>query len=168
MANNHDYHERVFLDIFETYSDAIYRHCLFRVSDHEVALDLTQDVFLKAWNHYTTGQEIQNWKAFLYRVARNRIIDTYRSAARTRNVSLNDLMDKGFDVGVFTEEVTAEAQHVLGVLHKQPQEDREIIIMRYVEGLTPSEIADILGINVNATSVRLNRAIERFRKKIGI
>jgi RNA polymerase sigma factor (sigma-70 family) len=168
MADSHDQHEKIFLDIFETYSDAIYRHCLFRVNDHDTAVDLTQDIFLKAWNHYTTGQEIRNWKAFLYRVARNRIIDTYRSAARTRNVSLDDLMENGFDVGVFTEEVGVEARHALDVLKKSTQADKELIIMRYVEGLTPGEIADILGINVNAASVRLNRAVKKFKKEIGV
>ena len=74
--------------------DAIFRHCYFRVFDRERARDLVQETFLKTWEYLTRGHDIENIRAFLYRVATNLIIDDSR---RKKEISLEQLSESGFD-----------------------------------------------------------------------
>jgi len=73
-----DKREKEFLDAYEKYADAIYRHCYFRVYNKELAEDLTQETFIKTWKYIVEGKEVKNIKSFLYRVAVNLIIDNSR------------------------------------------------------------------------------------------
>ena len=70
--------EKAFLEAFESYSDALFRHASFRISDRERAYDLTQDTFLKAWDYLAGGGTVKQYKSFLYRILHNLIIDEYR------------------------------------------------------------------------------------------
>ncbi|PJC49172.1 hypothetical protein CO033_02980, partial [Candidatus Nomurabacteria bacterium CG_4_9_14_0_2_um_filter_32_10] len=68
-------------DLYNTHSDAIFRFCYFKTKNRETAKDLTQDVFIKVFNHITkTEEEIQNYKSFIYTVAKNTIIDFWRKS----------------------------------------------------------------------------------------
>lgn len=162
-----DNREEQFLKAFEMYSDAIYRHCFFRLNNHDEAVDLTQEVFLRAWKK-ALSEDVRDWKALLYRIAHTKIIDIYRSAARQKNRSLDALIEEGFDKREEAKDVTAEISHILGVLKELDHDDREIIIMRYVDNLLPKEIAEVFGINENATSVRIHRALKKLKQILHI
>ena len=88
--------EQKFLKAYDEYSDAIFRHCYFRVSDREKAKDLTQDTFTKTWEYVLKNGEVTDLRAFLYKVANNLIIDTYR---KKKEDSLDDMMENSsFDI----------------------------------------------------------------------
>ena len=70
--------EQQFLKAFERFADAIFKHCFFRVSDREVAKDLVQETFSRTWEHIALGKEVRDYRAFLYRIANNLIVDFYR------------------------------------------------------------------------------------------
>lgn len=159
--------EKQFLKAFELYSDAIYRHCFFRLNNHDEAIELTQEIFLRAWKK-ALCEDIKNWRALLYRIAHTKIIDTYRSAARQKNKSLDVLIEEGFDKEEALKDNTAEISHVLSMLGELEPADREIIIMRYVDDLLPKEIAEILKINENAVSVRIYRAVKKLKSLLHI
>ena len=63
-----------FLNAYDAYADAIYRHCFFRVFSKERAEELAQETFMKTWEYVARGNVIENYKAFLYRVTNNLII----------------------------------------------------------------------------------------------
>lgn len=154
-------HEEEYLKAFEELSDAIFRHCLYRVSNREVSRDLTQETFLKVWHYIVSGGEILNMKAFLYKTANNLVIDYYR---KKKSDSLDILQEDGFDpIGESDTEIVhgAEVSQALGILEKLPDADREILVFRFVDGLSISEIADTLGETENVVSVRIHRAIEK-------
>ena len=67
-----------FTKAYDELSDAIFRHCWFRIGDRERAKDLMQETFTKSWQYISRGEKVDNLKAFLYRVANNLIIDEYR------------------------------------------------------------------------------------------
>src|SRR3989344_2664527 len=83
--------EAAFLEAFQEYSDALFRHAFFRLSDREKALDAAQDAFLKTWDFIQGGGEVKNFKSFLYRVLHNLIIDEYR---KSRPDSLDVLLEE--------------------------------------------------------------------------
>ncbi|PIQ78423.1 hypothetical protein COV82_01010 [Candidatus Peregrinibacteria bacterium CG11_big_fil_rev_8_21_14_0_20_46_8] len=155
--------EQYFLKAYDDYSDAIFRYCYYRIGDRELAMDLMQDTFARTWNHVAEKGEIENIRAFLYRVAKNLIIDYIR---KKRSISLEQLQESGFDPG---EDKTDKMQDifdgkvVLNVVDQLDEKYRDVVIMRYIDDLGPKEIAEILGIKENAVSVRLNRALEKLR-----
>jgi len=157
MQKNLKQHEDAFLEAFEELSDGIFRHCLFRVSNREVSRDLTQETFLKVWQYIVSGGEILNMKAFLYKTASNLVIDYYR---KKKSDSLDVLQDDGFDpIGESDVEIMhgAEVSQALKTLEKLS----EILVFRFVDGLSLSEIAETLGETENVISVRIHRALQK-------
>lgn len=153
--------DKELLAAYDAYADAIFRHCCFKTGEREAARDMTQDVFLRAWTSMQR-QPIRNMRAFLYRIADNLVIDWYR---RRKPESLDALMDEGFEPTEGKNRIEEEAEVALALakLAKLDERDREIITLRFVEGFSPREIGEILGQHENTISVRLYRALKRFR-----
>lgn len=153
-----------FLEAYEQYSDAIFRHLYFRIYDRELAKDLMQETFEKTWQYLATGKQIENLKNFLYQVSRNLLVSHIR---KIKTVSLEGLMEEGFNPSTNVEgeyKVNNEAARLLEDISKLPEGEGELIKMRYLEDMSPQEIAKIIGKSENATSVRLNRAITKLQK----
>ena len=162
--------EEQFLKAYDEYADAIFRHCALRISDREVGRELMQETFLKAWESVRRGTKVENMRAFLYKIANNMIIDTYR---RNRGeVSLEDMAEeKGFDpadehLDRDVVRVVAGAE-VIGKLEKLEEPYRTALVMRYVDGLEPKDIADMLGITANVASVRIHRGLKHLSTILG-
>lgn len=156
-----------FLAAYDQYADEIYRFCLFKVSDAERAQDFTQDVFTRFWQSMR-DDSVEYPRALLYTIARNRITDWYR---KKKEQSLDVLQDEGFDVvGARRADIEQLAEHeeVLRAVDELDEPSRESILMRFMEGLTPTEIADITGETPNVISVRINRAIKKLQGRLHI
>jgi len=158
-----------FLKAYDDLSDALFRRFYFKLSDKEKALDLVQETFTKTWQYLSEGKEIQNLKSFLYTIANHMIIDEYR---KKKSVSLDTLAEGGFDPGEDAQHLkmieNIELEGVLKSIENLPKKYQEIITMRYVDGLTPQQIAEILGETENAVSVRINRAIKKIQTLLHI
>ncbi len=160
-TNSHK--KQAFLEAFEEYNEAILRYSHFKTSDREKAKDITQDTFVKAWEYIAKGNEVDNIKALLYRIANNLIIDGFR---KKKSLSLDDLQDQGFDPAFDKSDQLfnkIDGAIALKLLDKLPRAYKDIIIMRYVEELTIPEIAKILKEKENNISVKLHRGIEKLR-----
>lgn len=171
--------ERVFQESFETYSDALFRHALFRLSDRERALDLTQETFLKAWDYVVAGNEIKQYKSFLYRILNNLIIDEYR---KKRSTSLDEMLEDEersaaveakLSEGSVTEIETdlddkMLVEHIRTHIPKLPDGYRSVITLRFIEGFSNGEIADALEISENVVAVRLHRGLYKLRELCNI
>lgn len=156
---------------YESESDAIFRFCLVRVSNREQALDITQETFLRLWQSLIEGKDILNNRAFLFTVARRLIIDWYR---KKKSISFNDMdyddEDPQFDPPDESSRslfLGAEGRYLIDKINDLAPGYRQPIYLRFVEDLSPAEIAEILGISTNAASVRINRGLAELRKKTG-
>lgn len=165
--------KNTFTTLYEAESDSVYRFCLFRTSDKDVALDLMQDTFMRFWDALSQGErEIQNERALLFAIARNSIIDWYR---KKKSLSLEALAEQSeVDVEVFlgtTEgdaiEMEFEAKQLMEKIQKLEPLQQQVVYLRYVEDLGPKEIAEIVGESVNVVSVRIHRGIQQLRKIAG-
>ena len=155
--------EKTLLQAYDEFADAIFRHCWFRVSDREKAKELTQETFLKAWQTLLSGEEVKKMKSYLYRIANNLIIDHYR---KKKSLSLDELQEDGFDPGVDeTEELEnfIAGKEAMELLDNISEPYRQVIVMRYVDDQSVTEIADVIGVTPNVVSVRLNRALKKLR-----
>lgn len=154
-----DKREHDFMQAYEQHSDAIFRHCYFRVYDRETALDLVQETFTKTWAYIAAGNKIDNVRAFLYRTATNLIIDRSRKATTD---SLEQLQDQGFEPATHIKdqvEAGIDLKILLKVIGRLDVIYQEVIRLRYIEGLKPREIAEITGESPNVISVRLHRGL---------
>ncbi len=154
--------EMELLRAYDAHADAIFRHCYFKTSERELAQDLTQDVFLKAWSYMQQKQKIVNMRAFLYRIADNMVIDWYRKRKAT---SLDTLVDAGFEPADVDRKVEeqVEASLAFAKLRELGEDDQKLITWRFVEDLSPKEIAEIVDQTENVVSVRIHRALKKLK-----
>ncbi len=158
--------EQQFIDAYDLYAEAIYRHCLFRLYSKEKAEEMMQEAFMKTWQYLAKGNQVENIRAFLYRVTNNLIIDYSR---KKREDSLEMLMEMHPDFEPSTNPTpqfdnTLMVQTVFEEMKKLSAEMRQIITMRHVDDLDPKEIGEILGISPNNVSVRINRALRQLQQ----
>jgi RNA polymerase sigma-70 factor (ECF subfamily) len=155
--------EQAFTEAYEAYADAIFRHCYFNGGNRELALEYMQEAFMKTWEYLSEGKSIENVRAFLYRTATNLMINASR---KKKEVSLDELQEKGFDPGVTEDwqnrDTVAESK-VVETLKKVDESYRQVLVLRYVEGLSPVEIAEVLGETANVISVRIYRGLKQLR-----
>lgn len=154
--------EKMYLEAYEAHADAILRFCFYKTNNRELAKDLTQETFLKAWTYLSKGGDIREYKAFLYRLAGNLVIDWYR---KRKAESLDSMLEDGFDPPAPKKgDLYSELDWALSTLHKLRPEDQELIVWRYVEDRSPGEIASLLQESENTVSVRLHRAVGRLKR----
>jgi RNA polymerase sigma-70 factor, ECF subfamily len=167
---NSERHEKKFLEVYKSELDAVFRFCLLRTSDKEVARDFTQDVFLRFWKALSDNQVIKNTRGFLFIIARNLIIDGYR---KKKTLSLDSILEDGHvDKNRVAQaheviESQAEVNQMLEKLDLLEDPYRQAVYMRYVEGKKPQEIAAILNESPNVISIRITRGTEKLREKLG-
>lgn len=154
-----------FIRAYDEYADAIYRFCLLKVRSKEVALDTTQETFLKAWEYIAAGKDVGHTRGFLYQIARNLIVDFYR---KKKTESLDALSDIGFDPP--TEEGEGkdyfQIEQALQQVDALEEKYREVITLRYIDDMSIKEIATLLGEQENTVSVRIHRALEKLKANI--
>jgi RNA polymerase sigma-70 factor (ECF subfamily) len=160
-------HRESFTQIYEEHSEAIYRHCFFRMHSAQRAEELVQDIFMKFWRYMEAGNDIKNVKGLLYRIADHTIIDEKR---KHTTESLDNLMERdGFDIAspahheIETWALYKEALRELATLR---DDEQQVFILRFVDDLNPKEIATIMGTTANTISVQLNRIIVKLKAKI--
>lgn len=155
--------ENEFLSAYDAYADALFRHCYFRIHDRELAKDLTQEIFCRTWAYLAEGKDIQNIRAFLYRIANNLVVDEYR---KKKPLSLDTLVEEGFSPKDETAPDVEERFLVKAVVQKLESVEepyRTAVVMRFVDGLSPKEIASALDVSENLVSVRLHRGVKKLR-----
>ncbi len=162
--------ENAFLEVYERYVDDVYRFVYFKVGGSEEAQDITSIVFLKTWNYVQENklQESKSLKSFVYKVARNCVVDYYRQNRVGQTVDIDD-EDSGVDLTDESQDIAREVELSLEIalvkekLNELKDEYREIIILRYINELSFSEIAEITGRSKNSTRVLVHRALKTLR-----
>lgn len=159
-----------FLHAFEEYSDALFRHAMVRISDREKAVDLVHDTFTKVWTYVKNGHDVEQYRPFLYKVLNNLIIDEYR---KQREQSLDALLEQeGVNEGSFAELVedttealaaTIDGKKALAIVSTLPDVYREVLTLRFVDGLGPKEISNLVEETENVVSVRIHRGLKILR-----
>lgn len=165
--------EERFLKAFDEYADALFRHAIYRLSDRERAIEIVHDTFTKAWLYVRGGHEITAYKSFLYKVLNNLIIDEYR---KRKEFSLDAILsEEGVDEGSFAElheggieETTflLDAKRASELLSEIPPVYREVLTFRYVDGLGPKEIGELIEESENVVSVRIHRGLKILKDMI--
>ena len=153
--------------IYDEYHLPIYRYIYRQVGDVETARDLAADVFRRLLLAVKQGYGPQdNPKAWLYRTAHNLVIDHYRRQKHRNHLPLHeDLVDIGVDP-VSSAERRLSAQQVRVALRHLTPEQRQVIILKYLEGFSNDEVSHIIDKSVGAVKSLQHRALDALRRQL--
>ena len=157
--------------LYDNYLPKIYRFVLLKVSHREEAEDLTHQAFLKAWENIgrykDEGFPFSSW---LYKIARNAVIDHYRSVKHSKTEANIDDFDE--ELSEFTAENSfdkdidrkIELRKISDGIKKLKEIEQDIIIMRFIDDLPHEEVASVIGKSVGATKLIQHRAIKKLQQ----
>jgi RNA polymerase sigma-70 factor (ECF subfamily) len=158
--------KEAFGDLYELYLDELFRYVFYRISNKADAEDLTELVFLKAWEGLPGYRGTVPFRAWLYRIARNAIVDHYRTRKQNvpldEDVPLADTEDHPEQQVLFQEttEQLIDAISMLSPLHQ------DVLVLRFVNGYSTAETAQILERNVGTVRVLQHRALKAMQANL--
>ncbi|MBO5128322.1 MAG: RNA polymerase sigma factor, partial [Clostridia bacterium] len=139
---------------------ALERYIKFRISDTAIAEDIVQDICLTVLAHGESLRQPDSFRPWLYRIARNKLTDAYRTPPREIQTDKMDCVAVGRNVhGITRHEAVAETLAALR------DSDRELLMLCYMSDITQKEAAEQLGIPLNTLKTRLTAARSRFRER---
>lgn len=146
------------MDIAEQY-DKIYRYCYFKLHDMQLAQDITQETFLRFYRQDMTldnGKELP----YLYTIAKNLCVDEFR---RKPFVSIEDIEEETyFDKS----EEWINNLAVKSAMEKLPQEEQELLFMRYVNEISVGSICRTIGVSRFSVYRRLSKALKKLKEEL--
>lgn len=145
----------------------IYSYIYYRVNHREDTEDLTSEVVLKTIRALRTQRG--NFNAWMYKIAKNAIIDFYRRRGVRSEISLSEITQELPDDKTPVSEIVMTKEKLRKGLQILTEEQKRVIILKFIEGYTNPEIAKILGKSVGAVKLLQFRALKSlnifFRKK---
>jgi RNA polymerase sigma-70 factor (ECF subfamily) len=151
-----------FTGFYEKHVGRIYKFVYFRVAgNREKAEDLTQDIFMKAFEAFERYDPKISASAWIYTIARNHIINM---AAKDRPQT--DIEEVEFKVANDWEhlaERSFDEKRLLEALERLPTQEADLVRMKYLEGWKYKEIAEILGRNPGALRVQMSRVLKKLK-----
>lgn len=160
--------------LLERYKDKLYSYILYLVHNADVADDLFQDTFVRAIMNIRQGKYTEGGKfyAWLTRIAHNLVIDQFR-AERTENTISGEeegkdlinnslrLSEASIEHAMLNEQTRMDIRRLIRHL---PESQREVVTMRYYQGLSFKEIAEQKNISINTALGRIHYAINNMRR----
>ena len=151
--------------LYDAYLPGIYRFIFLKIGQKEEAEDLAHQVFLSAWQNIPS-YEVKNtpFGSWLYRIARNKVIDTYRLSRSF--VDLETVEAELADKRNLAEETdqSMTMSKVIQALHSLPSEHQDVLIMRFIEDLPIKEVALALKKSIGAVKLIQFRALHKLKK----
>jgi len=163
--------KQAFIEAYDLYIDQIHRFVYFKIGNKEEAEDITSMVFLKCWNYVYEGnlENYETLKPLLYKIARNTIIDHYRQNKNQLTVSLEAATETVDEKQDIYEQTITNIDFKSLIQEKLPllkDEYRDVIILRFINELSVTEIAKILGKTNGNIRVLVHRALQSLQEII--
>jgi RNA polymerase sigma-70 factor (ECF subfamily) len=159
-----------FGDLYEVHAPAIFRYLYAHLNDAMDAEDLTGEVFLKAWQSLPKYSERGvPFLAFLFRIARNALVDHYRHNHPYEPKTPEELDDykadgKAEPANMASKEL--EHQDILHLLSQLRSDYQSVLTLRFIGELSPDETAQVMKRSVGAIRVLQHRALAALREKM--
>jgi RNA polymerase sigma-70 factor, ECF subfamily len=153
-----------FIRHYEKFKDKIYTYFIYRVNFNRAsAEDLTQEVFIKAFRNFEDFDESRSFGAWIYAIAKNHLVNFYRSGKN--DVGLEQAMGISVDIRKQLE-ITDELEGIIGKISCMDEYSKEVLLMRFVDGLENAEIAVLLDKDESAIRTQISRALKKLRAEI--
>lgn len=157
--------------LYDRHVDRIYRYAYYRLRSGTEAEDLTSEVFVKALSALPRYEPREHFAAWLYRIARNAIVDQGRSARLRTQVPFEDVIDHP-DAGDRTVDpdvalaASDRRERLRAALAPLTPLQQDVIVLRFVEGLDTTQVASALGRDPSTIRSLQQRALQALRERI--
>ena len=155
-----------FGELYECYVRSVHRHLFYMVNDVDVAQDLTEQTFLRALEaiHRYERRGVP-FLAWLLRIARNLCLNGQR--VERNNSTIRKKWDSGAAASPeFFCEAKLDGEEVWRAVRALDGDQRQVIVLRFMDGLSYAEVADVLGKSVGAVRVAQYRALRALRRRL--
>ncbi len=161
--------------LLERHSRRLSDYVRMMVKDNDVADDLTQEILIKVVRVIDEGRYTDKGRflPWLLRIAHNRVLDYFRAQKQAKTVSESSvgfdiLGNRGLAEPSIEEQIISEqcAEEVRALVEELPEEQREVVRMRYYEGMSFKEIAEHTGVSINTALGRMRYALINMRHLI--
>ncbi len=161
--------------LIERHSRRVRNYIRMLVKDHDLTEDIFQETFIKAVRVIDEGRYCDNGKflSWVLRIAHNLVIDYFRNRRQNKSVTESDagydvlgtlkFADRTIEDGLVSEQIERDIRSLVESL---PEEQREVVRMRYFAGLSFKEIAEQTGVSINTALGRMRYALINLRKLI--
>ncbi len=156
--------QNAFGQLYDRYVDVVFRFVLFRVGDRPLAEDLTSETFLRALRRISSvsyqGRDVGAW---FVTIARNLVLDHVKSSRYRLEMTTADILDSSADDRGPEHEVVEEATatELMRCVAQLGRDQQECIMLRFMQGLSVSETAAMMGRNEGAVKALQHRAVRR-------
>lgn len=165
------FNESIFCEFYEEYYEKVYNYVYFKTGDPVNAEDLTCHIFEKILNNiHKYNAEMSSLNTWIFTIARNHLIDYFRSKNRTEchfsdgeELQITDEVTASPDKTVIEKE---QQELIHDLLQQLSETEREIIILKFWGGLKNIEIAEQLGINSSNVNVMVFRTLKKLKKML--
>jgi len=163
--------KKQFTKIYEKYAEDIYRFCMFKTSNAETAEDLTSEIFIDA---FKAEEDLDNPRAWLYKVARNKIYDHYNMAEKSNHLKNSESFEEvsESEISNFRSNTEETAINQINLenfeeeLKNLDDESQDIIIMKIWEDMKFTEISESTGINLSTVKQKFYRGLEFVKSQL--
>jgi len=164
--------DSAFSEITKLYLKSIYSFVFRLVNDRDVADDLTQETFVKAWKNLKSFDQSKSFKTWLFTIAKNTTFDWLK---KKKEIPFSNFADEEgenwlenvADENILPDEILERsdlAEELDGILQKLPPHYRAILLLHYKEDFSLHEIAEILGEPYNTIKSRHQRGLGKLKK----
>jgi RNA polymerase sigma-70 factor (ECF subfamily) len=169
--------KEAFAGLYDLYIEKIYRFVFLKVSNKEEAEDITSEVFLKVWNYLideiSVQKKIGSFSGLIYSIARNLVIDFYRKKANRNECVIEKIEDLEEDKNLSAKDSLEEKidlkydmENIMSAIQNLKKEYQELVLLKYIEELSVSEISEITGKKSINIRVTLHRALKILKKEL--
>ena len=157
-----------FASLYRRYLDRVYGYSFYLLGDHHDAEDATERTFLAALGaidrYRDEGSTFRSW---LFRIAHNQLANALRARSRQRTASLDVVPERAAtDDPAHLASLADDARRLRAGVASLSEDRRQVVILRFVDGLTAREIGDVLGRSEGAVRVLQHRALRELAARL--
>lgn len=150
--------------IFEKYNEEIYRYFYLRTRSKEISEDLASEVFIKFLKSNYDDKK-SSIRTYLYIIARSILIDYYYKSKHSGTTKIGIDIDKE-NLSYSDKDYQTILEDFYFVISLLNREDREIMILRYVNDLSIKEISNVLNLTISNVKVKIHRSLKILKRKV--
>ena len=159
---------QAFGELYELYVDRIYNYIYYRTGNQHDAEDLTARVFFRAIQHISHYQDQgAPFAAWLFSITRNMLANWYRDTGKWKLVPLDNMLrQKVEDDPEYSTEKGQDREALLAAIRRLPPERQDLLILKFVEQMTNSEIGQMMGRSEGAIKSLYHRTLRSLRTEM--